>query len=94
MSNEDLTIGEEIAYRTRERQIKARSMDKAESRHLTVVEKLAFSVAATFSTVILLAAIFLTVMGFIFSPIVDTLLFALLMGAAGMTSYVIWKNGR
>lgn len=94
MSNEDLTIGEEIAYRARERQVTARSRDKAASRHLTVVEKLTFGVAAAFSTVILLAAIFLTVMGFIFSPIVDTLIFGLLMGGAGMTSYVIWKNGR
>lgn len=94
MANDDLTIGEEIAYQTRAKQVKAGSRAREGSRHLSVGEKAAFAVAAVFSTVILLAAIFLTIVGFIFSPLAQTLVFGLLMGACGMTSYVIWRNAR
>lgn len=94
MANDDLTIGEEIAYQTRATQVRAARKARAESRHLSLGEKVAFSVAAVFSTAILMAAIFLTIMGFIFSPLADTLVFGLLMAACGMTSYVIWRNGR
>jgi len=64
-----------------------------ESR-LTATEKITFSIAAVYSTAILVVCVFLTMVGFIFSPIADTLLFGILAAATGTTSYVIWRGGR
>ncbi len=74
-------------------QAKSRTEDQVNSR-LTPVEKATFGIAAAFSTLILVACILLTIIGFIFSPIADTLVFALLMIATGSTSYVIWRGGK
>jgi hypothetical protein len=101
------TTAESITYRQREAQAMPREVQqeaaaqeaetgnevKAKSR-LSVGEKVTFGVAAVFSTAILIVCVFLTIMGFIFSPIADTLVFGLLMGATGMTSYVIWRGGK
>lgn len=67
--------------------------EKAEAR-LSAGEKITFGIAAVFSTAILAVCVMLTIVGFIFSPITDTLVFALLMGATGTTSYVIWRGGK
>lgn len=70
-----------------------REKEKAE-RRLSTGEKVAFGVAAAFSGIVLVILMGLTILGFIFSPITDTLLFAVLMGGMGLTSYVIWRGGR
>jgi hypothetical protein len=67
---------------------------RAEEKSLSIGEKAAFGVAAVFSTAILVVSVFLTIMGFIFSPMTDTLVFGLLMAATGVTTYVIWKGGK
>lgn len=61
---------------------------------LTITEKATFGVAALFSTSILVICIALTVIGIIFSPVTDTLVFGLLMVASGLTTYYIWRGGR
>lgn len=68
--------------------------EKAEERSLSATEKVAFGVAGVFSAVVLVIVTALTVLGFIFSPITDTLLFGLLMIGTGLTTYVIWRGGR
>lgn len=70
------------------------SREAEKEKQLSAGEKLAFGIAAAFSAVMLVVSLFLTVVGFIFSPITDTLIFGLLMGAFGTTSYVIWRGGR
>lgn len=95
----DLTLEEKRAFghAASEAQSVAKEVEleeeKAESR-LSTGEKIAFGVAAAFSGVVLVILTALTILGFIFSPITDTLLFALLMGGMGLTSYVIWRGGR
>jgi hypothetical protein len=66
---------------------------QAEQR-LSAGEKVAFGVASVFSGIVLVILTALTILGFIFSPITDTLLFALLMVGMGLVSYVIWRGGR
>ena len=61
---------------------------------LTPGEKLTFGVAAVFSAALLVVCVSLTIVGFIFSPITDTLVFGLMMGATGLSSYVIWRGGK
>jgi len=96
---------EELTYRQRERERptvvkEAREATKEEKkeaemeRHLTPVEKVVFGIAATFAAGVLVICLSLTIIGFIFSPITDTLIFALLMGATGTASYAIWRGGR
>ena len=75
------------------REVKA-SGDSRQKSHLTGAEKVAFGIAAVFSALILFVCLSLTIVGFIFSPITDTLIFALLMGATGTTTYAIWRGGR
>ena len=76
------------------REVKAGQEAQKKQSQLTGVEKVAFGVAAVFSAVILFVCLSLTILGFIFSPITDTLVFALLMGATGTTTYAIWRGGR
>ena len=79
---------------------KAREADqaaKAEAKavkSLSVAEKTAFGVATVFSTIVLVILVMLTVIGFIFSPIMDTLVFGLLAAATGLSSYFIWRGGK
>ncbi|MHB0866479.1 MAG: hypothetical protein ACYC6B_05180 [Thermoleophilia bacterium] len=90
---EELTFGEAMAERRREaaaNQIRAREEEKS----LSASEKVTFGIAAAFSTVALIVCVFLTIMGFIFSPVADTLLFGVLMIATGISTYVIWRGGR
>lgn len=61
---------------------------------LSAGEKVAFGVAAGFSTALLAITVMLTLIGFIFSPLTHTLVFALLAIATGATTYVIWRGGR
>jgi hypothetical protein len=61
---------------------------------LKSAEKVAFAIAAVFSGVILLMCMMLVMVGFVFSPIADTLVFGILMTASGLTSYAIWRGGR
>jgi len=69
--------------------------DEAQAQaRLSTTEKAAFSLAAAFSVVILIITLMLTIVGFIFSPITHTLVFGLLMGATGLTTYVIYRGGR
>ncbi|RJQ42521.1 MAG: hypothetical protein C4534_09900 [Gaiellales bacterium] len=68
--------------------------DKAGEKSLSAAEKVAFGVAGVFSAAVLVVVTALTVLGFIFSPITDTLLFGLLMIGTGLTTYVIWRGGR
>lgn len=70
---------------------------KAEAKavkSLSVAEKTAFGVATVFSTIVLVILVMLTVIGFIFSPITDTLIFGLLAAATGLSSYFIWRGGK
>lgn len=85
----------EIAARelTKQPVAKEVEMEKTESR-LSAGEKVAFGVAAAFSSIVLVIVTALTVLGFIFSPITDTLLFGLLMVGTGLITYVIWRGGR
>jgi hypothetical protein len=93
----DLTLEEQNAFGQNASEALAKEREreaaKAEER-LSTGEKVAFGVAAVFSGVVLVILTGLTIIGFIFSPITDTLLFALLMGGMGLTSYVIWRGGR
>lgn len=96
---DELTFGEAMAERRREaaaNQIRAREEARVreEEKSLSATEKVTFGIAAAFSTVALIVCVFLTIMGFIFSPIADTLLFGLLMLATGISTYVIWRGGR
>lgn len=70
---------------------------KAEAKavtNLSVAEKTAFGVATVFSTIVLVILVMLTIIGFIFSPITDTLIFGLLTVATGLSSYAIWRGGK
>lgn len=89
----DLTLEERDGFAAAAEAARAKEKARAESR-LSAGEKVAFGIAAVFSGVILVILLGLTVLGFIFSPITDTLLFALLTGGMGLTSYVIWRGGR
>ncbi|MHB8792528.1 MAG: hypothetical protein ACYC6O_04230 [Thermoleophilia bacterium] len=91
-----ITTAENIRFRERKAQAAARdeAQEKDEASSLSTVEKAAFGLASVFAGVILVALVALTIVGFIFSPIADTLIFALLAAATGITSYVIWRGGR
>ncbi len=92
------STAEEVEYLEQERPVAVTEVEASQETHrehrLTPVEKVAFGIAATFSAVVLFVCLSLTILGFIFSPITDTLVFALLMGATGTTSYAIWRGGR
>ena len=64
------------------------------SNHLKTGEKIAFTIAAVFSAIILVVCLMLVMVGFVFSPIADTLVFGLLATASGLTSYAIWRGGK
>lgn len=64
------------------------------SNRLKMGEKIAFAVAAVFSAIILITCMMLVMVGFVFSPITDTLVFGVLMTASGLTSYAIWRGGK
>jgi hypothetical protein len=93
----DLTLEEKAAFGHAASDTAAKEVDrdevKAEQR-LSAGEKVAFGIASVFSGIVLVILTGLTILGFIFSPITDTLLFALLMVGMGLTSYVIWRGGR
>lgn len=61
---------------------------------LTAVEKATFGAATVFSGIVLVGLVMLTIVGFIFSPISQTLLFGLLALGTGLVSYVIWRGGQ
>lgn len=90
-----ITTAENIRFRERK---STAAMDEArakdEASNLSVVEKAAFGLASVFAGIVLVILVLLTIVGFIFSPITDTLIFALLAAATGITSYVIWRGGR
>jgi len=99
-----MTTAEKIAFGESKRQSLAKEVmakNEAQARadaaqaekSLTKVEKATFGIASIFSGLVLVVLIMLTVVGFIFSPITDTLIFALLTGATGITCYVIWRGG-
>jgi hypothetical protein len=101
----EITFG--VGAREKQRQTVAKVKPQEEARvkpqkearaqmesRLTTTEKITFSIAAVFSTAILVVCVILTMIGFIFSPIADTLLFGILAAATGTTSYVIWRGGR
>jgi pilus assembly protein TadC len=88
-----ITTAENISFR--ERNAQAVAKDKAkEASNLSTMEKAAFGLASVLAGVVLAALVLLTIVGFIFSPITDTLIFGLLAAATGVTSYVIWRGGR
>ena len=93
----DRSTAEQVEYeeeqRSPVREVKAGG-ETRQGNNLTGVEKVAFGIAAVFSALILFVCLSLTIVGFIFSPITDTLIFALLMGATGTTTYAIWRGGR
>ena len=90
-----ITTAENIRFRESKAAAKDEAKDEArEASNLSTVEKAAFGMASVFAGVILVALVALTIVGFIFSPIADTLIFALLAAATGITSYVIWRGGR
>ncbi|MFA5802731.1 MAG: hypothetical protein WC911_09700 [Thermoleophilia bacterium] len=103
MENE-LTTADRIAFgeRTRQTARGAIAKDEAQAREeeakaaarLSAVEKTTFGIASIFSGIVLVVLLMLTIVGFIFSPIADTLVFALLTAATGISSYVIWKGGK
>ena len=64
------------------------------SNRLKMGEKIAFAVASVFSAIILITCMMLVMVGFVFSPITDTLVFGVLMTASGLTSYAIWRGGK
>lgn len=89
-----MAAGEMVA-RSRAREAEAeQAKERANERNLSTGEKVAFGVASVFSGIVLVIVTALTVLGFIFSPITDTLLFGLLMIGTGLVSYVIWRGGR
>jgi hypothetical protein len=91
----DLTLEEQDRFGATASEASEAEREKAKSEsRLSTGEKAAFSVAAVFMGVVLVILTGLTILGFIFSPITDTLLFAVLAGGAGLTSYVIWRGGR
>ncbi|MCL4473038.1 MAG: hypothetical protein M1539_06830 [Actinobacteria bacterium] len=96
MSNH--STAEEVEYQEEQRPVAVEEVEANEQAHqkhrLSPVEKVAFGIAATFSAVVLMVCLSLTVLGFIFSPIADTLVFAMLAVATGTTSYAIWRGGR
>ncbi len=74
---------------------KNRLSDEAQAENrLSMVEKASFGIATVFSAGILVVAVSLMIMGFIFSPITHTLMFGVLAAATGTTSYVIWRGGK
>jgi uncharacterized membrane protein len=90
-----ITTAENIRFRESKAAAKDDAKDEArEASNLSTVEKAAFGMASVFAGVILVILVLLTIVGFIFSPITDTLVFGLLMLATGVTSYVIWRGGR
>lgn len=102
MENE-MTTTDRIAFGERTRQTaREATRDEAQVREeeakaaarLSAVEKTTFGIASIFSGIVLVALLLLTIVGFIFSPIADTLVFALLTAATGISSYVIWKGGK
>jgi len=101
MANSVMTT-EELTYGQRERPAEVKEAREAQEErkeaemgaHLTSIEKVVFGIAAVFAGVVLVICLSLTVIGFIFSPITDTLIFALLMGATGTASYAIWRGGK
>lgn len=90
-----ITTAENIRFRERK---STAEMDEArakdEASNLSTVEKAAFGLASVFAGIVLVILVLLTIVGFIFSPIADTLVFGLLAAATGITSYVIWRGGR
>ena len=64
------------------------------SNHLKTTEKIAFGIAAVFTGIILVMCLMLAMVGFVFSPVQDTLVFGGLMVASGLTSFAIWRGGR
>lgn len=104
---EGLTLEEDIPYgaageiplrlpvRRFEASADAYARDEAQTKsRLSIAEKVMFGIAGVFTSVILLIGIFLTITGFIFSPIMETLAFGLMTAAFGVTLYVIWRGGR
>lgn len=98
MTNHPLTIDQKIklgapAEREERAAKKVKARNEAQMKdHLNIGEKVALGAVTVFWTAVLLICVFLTIVGFIFSPILDTLVFGLLMGATGLTSYVIWRG--
>jgi len=93
----EITAPENINFREKKEAISAEAEAGEQATvnaNLSVAEKAAFGLASAFSIVILVICLMLTIMGFIFSPITDTLVFALLTGATGLTSWVIWRGGK
>ena len=88
-----ITTAENIRFRESTSQAAARD-EAREKSNLSTVEKAAFGLASVLAGVVLAALVLLTIVGFIFSPITDTLIFGLLAAATGVTSYVIWRGGR
>lgn len=102
MENQSTTV-EETAFAEKKRHSMAReaearsetrAKEKEAERSLTGAEKAAFGMASVFSGVILVICVMLTIVGFIFSPITQTLVFGLLAAGAALTSYVIWRGGK
>ena len=84
-----------IAMEIKTREAAQAAKDEAKAvKSLSTVEKTAFGVATVFSTIVLVILVMLTIIGFIFSPITDTLIFGLLMVATGLSSYAIWRGGK
>lgn len=100
----ELTTTEKITFgeRTRQAARGAKTRDEAQVKkdeakaaaRLSAVEKTTFGIASIFSGIVLVILLMLTISGFIFSPIADTLVFGLLAVATGISSYVIWKGGK
>lgn len=89
--------GVETGAMEKEAQARAESRLSVEAQtesRLSMAEKASFGIATVFSAAILVIAVSLTVVGFIFSPITHTLMFGLLAAATGTTSYVIWRGGK
>ncbi|MHB1324848.1 MAG: hypothetical protein ACYDGS_04040 [Thermoleophilia bacterium] len=82
-----------MEIKTREAAQAAKAEAKA-VKSLSIAEKTAFGVATVFSTIVLVILVMLTIIGFIFSPITDTLIFGLLAAATGLSSYFIWRGGK
>ena len=100
----ELTTTDKITFGERKRQAAggAKTSDEAQAKkdeakavaRLSAVEKTTFGIASVFSGIVLVILLMLTIVGFIFSPITDTLVFGLLTAATGISSYVIWKGGK
>ncbi len=101
---ESLALEDELAYGSgagemeipavRERPYEEAGDRVEEKSRLSTVEKVMFAGAAVFASTMLLIGVLLTISGFIFSPATETIAFALLTGAFGLTLYVIWRGGR